>query len=97
VDTTTVFELEVAEVFHFKDGKTVFVGPVPCGAKYIPPSQAEVVVNGRVVAAVRLEGEMIPNGRHPKNYRSVSTTDSVPLESASPQEAEVRLRIYLES
>lgn len=92
--TTAVFELEVADTFHFTDGRTVFVGPVQSETQYIPPGQAELVVNGQVVAVIELEGEMIPSSRHPLGYRSVSTTDSADLGPLSPSDAEVRLRIH---
>lgn len=87
-------ELKVLDVFRFQDGRTVFVGPVQSETKYISRSQADLVVDGHVVAIVELEGEMIPNGRHPLGYRSVSTIDAVDFQSISPTEAEVSLRIH---
>jgi hypothetical protein len=88
-------ELSVVEVFHFEDGRTVFVGPFHEGADYIPACRAKLLVNGRVVATLSLEGEMMPNGRHPQGYRSVSTTDAIDSSVGQQNGADIRLRLDL--
>lgn len=93
METLLCQQLDVIEVFRFSDGRTVFVGPVHGDLKYIPPCDAELVVNGNVVGTVHLEGEMMPNGQQPVGYRSVATSDVVDLKS--PKSDEVCLRIPL--
>jgi hypothetical protein len=93
METSFCQQLDVVEIFRFADGKTVFVGPLHGDAKYVPPCNAELVVNGHTVGVVHLEGEMMPNGRHPKGYRSLSTTDVDKVKGLSPNNDEIRLRI----
>jgi hypothetical protein len=91
--TISAHELCVVEVFRFADGRTVFVGPMPEGTPFIPACSADLLVNDRVVASLRLEGEMLPEGRHPVGYHSVSTADAVDSSIVASDGADVRLRL----
>lgn len=93
--TVAANELSVVEIFRFEDGRTVFVGPLHEGVPYIPACLAELLVNDRVVATLRIEGEMMPNGRHPEGHRSVSTADAVDSSVGASNGADVRLRLLL--
>jgi hypothetical protein len=95
--TIAANELCVAEVFRFEDGRTVFVGPMHEGSQIIPACRADLLVNDRVVATLRLEGEMMPNGRLHEGYHSVSTADAVDSSISASDGSDVRLRLQLPS
>jgi hypothetical protein len=93
--TTTTSELQVAEVFRFEGGRTVFVGKLLGEEKYIPPCRAELLVNDNIVAVIHVEGEMLPNGEHRPGLRSVSTIDELDLSITPVTDTDVRLRFDL--
>jgi hypothetical protein len=51
-----------------------------------------LLVDGVERATIQLEGEMVPNGRHPKGHRSVSTRQPVPLDRQTVLSSECSLR-----
>ena len=91
--TTVCQELKVVEVFHFADGKTVFVGRFDGDASYIPPGKAELFINDHSVASLHIEGELMTDRPHPNGDRSVSSTDSINLSVMLPGNDEICLKI----
>jgi hypothetical protein len=79
--TQNVFEMEVVEVFHFDDGRTVLVGRIE-GDAYVGPCDGELVVDDAERQRLRIEGEMLTDAKHPDGYRSISTRSPVELDAA---------------
>jgi hypothetical protein len=77
--TNCDFEMTVADVFAFDDGRTVFAGEVISGPNYIPACDCELLVRSTPVATFRIEGEMLPLNKTQKNLRSVSTKEKVDI------------------
>ena len=90
--TQTVFEMRIVDMFRFADGRTVFVGSVTDGPPFIRPCRCSLVVDGTQRAVIGLEGEMVPDRRHPEGYRSVSTRDETNLSEAEVKAGNCRLR-----
>ena len=93
MESTYSQQLNVVEIFRVADGKTVFVGPFDGEAKYIAPCEAELVVDGKSIVFLHLEGEMMAGRRHPMGYRSVSTRNEVDVNCLSPSSSDIRIRI----
>ncbi len=74
-----LFEMHVEDVFHFTDGRTVFIGSITGGAKFIRRCRCELLLDGVVVQILEIEGEMIPSGQSATESRSVSTLEPVAL------------------
>jgi hypothetical protein len=75
--------MRVADIFHFKDGRTVLVGEVEDGPGFIRRGRFGTWLDGELCGSIDVEGEMLhdgsrdgPSGR----MRSVSTTDKVRLD-----------------
>ncbi len=73
------FEMRIADIFRFADGRTVFIGPIDSESKFVGPCLCELVVDGVHRSTIRLEGEMVPSGQHPEGFRSVCTQQPVVL------------------
>jgi hypothetical protein len=71
--------MRIADVFHFADGRTVFVGPIDGDVKFIRPCKCELLIDGVPTSIIQIEGEMMPDRSPAKDYRSVSTRDAVSL------------------
>lgn len=74
--------MDVVDTFIFKDGTTVFVGPIDTTLKFIGPCDCDVVSNGESKLSFRIDGEMIPSpskavDRPP--HRAVSTREPIDL------------------
>lgn len=74
------FEMQIVDLFQFRDGRAVFVGRISSSAPVIGACTCRLLVDGVERATIHVEGEMIPNGTHPEGHRSVSTTEPVPLD-----------------
>jgi hypothetical protein len=76
--------IQVKEVFHFKDGRTVFVGVMENGPKFINRGRFGVMLDGELCGFIDIEGEMLTGGSQKDReggLRSVSTTDAFRLDS----------------
>jgi len=71
--------MKIADVFHFADGRTVFVARIDGGARLIRPCKCELLVDGVPTGLIQIEGEMIPDRPSAEGYRSISTRDPVTL------------------
>ncbi|HZD69321.1 MAG TPA: hypothetical protein VFA45_10535 [Actinomycetes bacterium] len=71
--------MKIVEMFRFEDGRTVIVGHVRGGPPFIRQRPCELVIDGRVVQRLTLEGEMLPEKRISDDRRSVATFDDVQL------------------
>lgn len=85
------FEMIVKDFFKFKDGRTVFVGPIKGSEKFISPCKCDLWVQGVKYETINIEGEMIPEGKRYKEYRVVSTKDGIDLEDVRMNKLECRL------
>lgn len=74
---SVTFWMAIDDVFRLQGGRTVFVGAVRSSHRHVPAMTCELLLDGRVIQSLRLEGEMLPEKRHPEPRRSVSTLDSV--------------------
>jgi len=78
-----MFQMEVEDTFFFKDGTTVFAGPIVFNGpeKLIRECDCEIVQNNKVKASLRIEGEMQPKRRPGviSSARALSTRESVDL------------------
>lgn len=89
-------ELDVREVFHFSDGRTVFAGEVVGEApSYIPPCDCELWLDGRISGRFRIEGEMLSTPRPTPSMRAVSTRSRVTTFSDTIDKHQVVLRCDL--
>jgi hypothetical protein len=79
MNTLTAFAMKIADVFHFADGRTVFVGPIDGDVKFIRPCKCELLIDGVPTSIIQIEGEMMPDRSPTTGYRSVSTRDAVSL------------------
>jgi hypothetical protein len=76
---TMVSEIRIRDVFHFADGRTVLVGiPSDPAPNLLRPS-AELMIDGRCVAALRLDNVEIPRRVRHASHRlvAVATQDVV--------------------
>jgi len=78
------FALHVTDIFHFRDGRTVFAGASDHGPGYIPAGNVQLWVDGEVRGLFRIEGEMLscpPSAD--RRLRAVSTTETHCLDRSS--------------
>lgn len=92
MNPSVCFEMMIAELFRLSDGRTVFVGHVEGETKFIRPCQCELLMDGVRKALVAVEGEMIPEGRHPAGFRSVATRDAIALDTQQVATSDCRLK-----
>lgn len=74
------FRMKIVDVFHFRDGRTVLIGPVEGQQNFLPSCTCELLVNGQLRQVVAVEGEMISDPCNELGYRSVSSMDKLTLE-----------------
>jgi len=86
------FEMNIKDVFHFGNGKTVFLGQVVASENRIGSCRCELTIDGEVKNVVEIEGEMI-GGSHPEGYRSVSSGEPVELDKQLVADSDCRLRV----
>jgi hypothetical protein len=86
------FEMAVADVFEFTDGRTVFVGEISQGPNFVRACDCELLVAGVPVAKFRIEGEMIPMHKEQTNLRSISTVEKVDLDLDRCSKEQCKLR-----
>lgn len=81
------FRMEVKDLFKLADGRTVFLGQIKSNYDPIKKVRCRLMLDGRPVQDLTIEGEMIPKKTSfvGKSDRSVSTTDSVSLSSSDIQ------------
>ena len=75
-----MFEMKIVDVFHFSDGRTVFVGHISGKPKYIRPCKCDLLIDGVPKAQFQIEGEMISDSQSAQGFRSISTCAAVPLD-----------------
>jgi hypothetical protein len=74
--------MEVKDSFFFKDGSTVFVGPIRTEAKFIGPCECEILQTNEVRASLNIDGEMVPCASEKKSmHRSISTRQRIDLDA----------------
>ncbi len=77
------FHMQIEDIFFFRDGRTVFAGPIDEGGKAIlDPGPATILVDDQELATIHLEGEVIPSRsivQQPPEVRAVSTRDATGL------------------
>ncbi len=89
------FHMLVKDIFFFRDGRTVFAGPIEEGEKAIvEPGPGTILIDGETFKTVHVEGELIPSRpstqkRH--EVRAVSTRDSTGLTQEMVETNECRL------
>ena len=72
--------MQVEDIFHFRDGRTVLVGRVEDGPAFIRRGRFGLWLDGELRGSIDVEGEMLDDGPKPGLLRSVSTTDGVRLD-----------------
>ena len=74
--------MQVHDTFLFKDGTTVFTGPVDTELKFIGPCDCEILSDGEIKTGIRIDGEMLPSpSKQRHGHRAISTRDTVDLSS----------------
>ncbi len=76
------YELDVAEIFRFGDGSTIFVGPLSTELKIITPCRVEVLLDGNHLTDVDLVGERSPGPKVPPGYRIVYTNAPITIDAS---------------
>jgi hypothetical protein len=85
--------MQVEDVFRLGDGRTVLVGSVSgCSDSLVPALRCDLIVGGRMIQTLDLEGEMLAEKRSPSGLRSVSTFHAVELSEDVVRNADCRLR-----
>lgn len=79
MDRESDFRMQINEMFHFNNGRTVLVGLVETGPTYIPAQPCEILMDGIRRQLIRIEGEMLPSNAG-QEERSVSTTDKLVID-----------------
>ena len=75
--STEAFEMQVQDIFKFRDGRTVFVGAITKGPTHIDSCKCELLHDGCPVSTIMAEGEMVADHDHPRGFRAVATSASV--------------------
>jgi hypothetical protein len=70
------FQMNIVDVFRFSDGQTVIMGTMVGGPPYIKTCHADLVVRGKHIASLPIEGERTGGARI--DLRSVTTLAPVP-------------------
>ncbi len=60
-DVIDPFQMRVKEIFQFKDGRTLFVGPIEGGPDFIPPQRCLLEIGPDLASILDMEGEVISN------------------------------------
>lgn len=98
--STMSIEMSVQQIFHFSDGRTVFLGTMEGDRPAIRSCRAELWVANALQDSFYLEGEMINEVRRilppTIRLRSVSTAAVVTVDPAVVEGGECRLRIFPE-
>jgi hypothetical protein len=55
------FVMKIDEVFRFEDGRTIFVGVVETPSTRVDPRTCELLVDGRIIQVLKVEGERLTN------------------------------------
>ncbi|MCU0543094.1 MAG: hypothetical protein MUE44_13130 [Oscillatoriaceae cyanobacterium Prado104] len=91
--TATKFEMIICDLFHFQNDLTVFVGPVSGLNGLIKKCQAEVIVSEKIYKIIEIQGEFLPNVKHPAGHRAVSTSATIDLTTDAVQKQQCKLRM----
>lgn len=78
-ETVNQFVIHVSDVFHFKHGITVFVGPLAGRKKIRFPLRVAIMIDGEHFTTVVLKGERMPGDQLPSDYIVVYTDESTNL------------------
>lgn len=81
------FRMWIKDVFHFSDGTTVFAGNVLEGPKFIHAGQFELLLDGKRLGLVNLDGERMSGAGQP-GMRSISTTQALEFDPGQMKEHE---------
>jgi hypothetical protein len=73
------FRMTIKDIFRFRDGTTVFVGPINGPSCFVSSCECQLYVDGTLRQDIYIEGEMIPDRPHAAGYRALSTKDSVEM------------------
>ena len=86
------FVMDVADVFNFSNGRTVFFGAILDGPVFIRKCNCELWVDGSFVQEIEIEGEMMPTtGTTSTVLRSVSSSAKITNGNLKPSQGRVRL------
>jgi hypothetical protein len=75
----SVFQMEVIDTFFFKDGTTVFIGPIQSEPKFIGPCVCEIIHANEIKASLQIDGQrrpLMPLGEKPP-HRAISTRQAI--------------------
>ncbi len=89
---------EVDDIFHFRDGRTIFAGTTG-RLRFLTPGRVEVVFDGRECGTLLIIGEELPNFAVPPpepRRRAISTHDPVHLDRAAIEGGRLTLRFNTE-
>ena len=74
-----VFIMNVIDIFHFTDGRTVFVGYIFGYEKFIHKCRCTLFLDDQQICELSIEGEMLVEKRYKSEKRSLSTLDNIRL------------------
>lgn len=74
-----LFELQVTNVFNFKDGRTLFSGELKENVKHLTACKAELRIDDIVFKIIYIEGSWMPGKEGLDNplFRTVSTVETI--------------------
>ena len=84
------FEMIVAALFNFKDGRNVFVGSIAEGASLRNGERVTIVVDGKETETVRVN-TMFVTPPPTNNQKSLSTYDEISLTKEIVEKHDCRL------
>jgi hypothetical protein len=87
-----MFVMKIAEIFSLQDGRTVFVGLVEAPSTYVGPRRCVLLLDGKVVQVLQIEGEMLPEKRSHDERRVVSTLDELAIPASIIRGSDAELR-----
>ena len=90
--STEAFEMQIEDIFKFRDGRTVFVGAITHGPTQIESCRCELLHDGSPISTILAEGEMSSDHEHPRGFRAVATSAAVDVAHTDLTEGEWVLR-----
>jgi translation elongation factor EF-Tu-like GTPase len=73
-----IFRMSVEDIFQLADGKTAFTGKIDRPElALIGPCDCEIVLNNKVKASIRIDGEMILEKTEKNACRAISTSQPI--------------------
>ena len=87
------WEMKVLDVFYLTSGHTVLVGRVQDRKELIGKCMVEIILDGKEIKIITIDGEWLTGNNHPEGHRAISTTEPLTLTPALVVHHDCRLRV----